>query len=400
MGPLCSVCGGGCPPSGCQKAAFQWAFGGDNNCFLYARLGGVDVQPLDMCSWLYCHETDTRLSLIPNGDNSYLQYASERDISGCNGATTEPDKIFICDLLGLGKLSCLGDVAISKDEDGKPAPQPCDVLVYSPFCGDEDCPSCHENQRDKWVNYHIPDAGNCVIEPDADGYIKVLTKDACGCIKECKTLPAGSVWHGAYGDGTPIRDGVWVDADWPSYYGSWHEDFQAGLATRFPDLFGKFDLEVDVFFRFQIVKPSAGKNVHVSASFTPYIHGDTPDLLNRICWLDSGWAIVSGTPEIPWGTNSKSGYVKRIVPKGKDMSFRCNVLLRTNSSFPNQWNTGYDGQKVTGAATALNSGLTNHSKFYDVRVFARPVVAHKVPTIYATPPANTIAGAYEPPHAV
>ena len=111
-----------------------------------------------------------------------------------------------------------------------------------------------------------------------------------------------------------------------------------------------------------------GKNVHISASFTPYIHGDTPDLLNRICWLDSGWAIVSGTPEIPWGTNSKSGYVKRIVPKGQDMSFRCNVLLRTNSSFPNQWNTGHDGQKVTGAETALNSGLTNHSKFYDVRV--------------------------------
>lgn len=196
-GPYCRTCGGGCPSTGCLKAPFIWGFDG---CFLRARLNGIDIKPLDLCKWLYCHETDTKMQLVPNGEDSYIEYYSERDINGCdNGVDSETDKIYICDLLGLGNLNCLSDVLI---ED----PQQCQLMVYSPGGVGDDCPGCDEHKKDKWTNYTIPEAA---INMQTDDVVSVnehgclvkgkITVDECltrGSTVEAYTKnPYSGLWY-------------------------------------------------------------------------------------------------------------------------------------------------------------------------------------------------------------
>ena len=167
MGPYCMTCGGGCPSTGCLKAPFEWGFEG---CFLRARFNGIDVKPLDLCKWLYCNETDTKMQLVPNGRDSYIEYYSERDINGCDtGVKTETDKIYVCDLLGLGEIGCLSDVLI---ED----PKPCQLMVYSPGGAGDDCPGCDEHKKDKWTNYTIPEVP-CLDNNTAQ--IVQVSEDGC-----------------------------------------------------------------------------------------------------------------------------------------------------------------------------------------------------------------------------
>lgn len=165
-GPYCNACGGGCPPSGCLKAPFVWGFDG---CFLRARLNGIDIKPLDLCKWLYCNETDTKMQLVPNGDDSYIEFFSERDINPCpTGVGTGTDKVYVCDLLGLGNINCLGDVIIDD-------PQPCQLMVYSPGGTGDDCPGCDEHKKDKWTNYTIPEAE---VNASTDDFV-VVSEDGC-----------------------------------------------------------------------------------------------------------------------------------------------------------------------------------------------------------------------------
>lgn len=324
MGPYCRSCGGSCPSTGCQKARFVWGFDG---CLLKARLDGIDVKPLDMCKWLYCHETDTKMSLVPNGADSYIEFHSERDINPCDGAESTTDKIYICDLLGLASIDCLGDVEIDD-------PKPCDLLVYHPFCGDADCDDCNLDKKNKWINYHIPDAGDCVIPQTSDGYYKVLIKDACGCIKECK-LPIVADNNTVI---AAVRDSLPDDPDFPWYYGIYNENaIELKLAEVAPEYFGKYDLEVDIDYGVQVVHPGAGINMNWRSLVIPYVQGETPNFLlnSYVLQDDTTTAFVSqgASLDIPWGTKSMRGHIKFIVPKGKEGYLRHEFRFRSAASY-------------------------------------------------------------------
>lgn len=357
MGPMCSTCGGGCPKSACQRARFQWGFGGDNRCFLMGRLDGVDLKPLDLCSWLYCHETDTKISLVPDGENSYIKYESERDINGCEGAETEPDRIYICDLLSLGSLSCLGDV--TNDE-----PQSCDILVYDPCCDDEACEACVGSDNvNKWKPYHIPDAGNCIMEADSDGYYHVLTKNDCGCIIECKLKDTADAVQYV------LRDSYPDDPDWPFRYGNYSENIPLLLSTHAPELFGKSDLEVTVDFAFGVGRPDSSPDVNVRSLVIPTETGGVSNILTS--------AVVNqGTTSLPWAVWEQQSSRTILVPKGKNVHLAHTVSVRSSSSYPNMLTTPHDGGFYDGVSPT-GPALANFNRLHALTVTVKAVRAHK-----------------------
>ena len=348
MRAYCRDCGGTCPPTGCLKAPFMWGFDG---CLLKARLNGIDVAPLDLCKWLYCHETDTKMQLVPNGDDSYIEYFSERDINGCEtGVKTETDKIYICDLLGLGKLSCLGDVNIDN-------PQACDLLVYHPFCGDADCDDCNIDKKNKWVNYHIPDAGTCVLEPDSEGYYHVLVKDDCGCIRECRLKNTSDAYQYV------LRDSVANDPDWPFTYLGYTENIQIELASHVPELFGKTDLEVDISYSWGIQRCALGQDTNFKSVAIPTFTGGVSDGYNN--------AIINQLVNLkPWGSWETNTSRKILVPKGKDLYLNHTVQLRdilghviTGPLSGQQWN-------------GVGQAQADSSRLHALTVTVKPVRRH------------------------
>ena len=355
MGPYCSVCGGGCPPSGCNKSRFQWGFGGDNRCFLMGRLDGVDVKPLDLCSWLYCHETDTNMRLVPNGKDSYVQYNSERDINGCNGDTAEPDRIYICDMLNLGSLSCLGDV--TEDE-----PQSCDILVFDPCCDDESCEACigSDNVK-KWKPYHIPDAGDCVMEADENGYFKVLTKSDCGCITECKFKDTGETIQYV------LRDSYPDDPDWPFRYGNYSENIPLLLSNHAAKFFGKSDLEVRIEYAFGVARPTSSPDVNVRSLVVPTQTGGVSDVMTQAI-------VLQGTTALPWAVWESQASKTILVPKGREVHLAHTVQVRSNSSYPNMFVTAHDGGSYNGVSPA-GPALANFNRLHALVITVRPTRA-------------------------
>lgn len=356
MGPMCSSCGGGCAKGSCQRGRFQWGFGGDNRCLLKGRLDGVDLTPLDLCEWLYCHETDTSMTLVPNGEDSYIQYSSERDINGCEGGDTEPDRIYICDLLNLGSIQCLEDVS------SKP-PKSCDLFVFNPSCDDEDCEACAgEDEVDKWVPYTIPDAGTCVAEPDEDGYHKVLVKDDCGCIKECKILNVGDTVQYV------LRDSYPDDPDWPFKYGNYTENIQLHLDTHAPELFGKSDLEVTIQYGFDVGRPNTSPEVNVRSIVIPTQVGGVSDVMAQAITLQ-------GTTMLPWSVWEAQASRTVLVPKGRSLYLNHSVMVRSLSSMANAFTTPYDGQEYNGVDPA-GAALANFNRLHALVVTVKPVRAH------------------------
>lgn len=356
MGLMCSTCGGGCSAGKCQRGRFQWGFGGENRCFLKGRLDGVDLTPLDLCSWLYCHETDTKMTLVPNGEDSYIQYSSERDINGCEGEETEPDRIYICDLLNLGSIQCLADVS------SKP-PKSCDLFVFNPSCDDEDCEDCAgEDQVDKWVPYTIPDAGDCVAEADAEGYFHVLTKDSCGCIKECKIKDFGDTYQYV------LRDSYPDDPDWPFTYGNYSESIDLKLAQHVPELFGKSDLEVTVQYGFGVGIPNSTPMGNIQSLAIPTQIGGVSDIVNNAI-------VLQDTTVLPWGTWEKQASRTILVPSGRGLSLEHSVIVRTQSSVPGPYITQWDGQSYDGVGPA-GSAKTHFSRLHALVVTVRATRRH------------------------
>lgn len=352
MGPYCDTCGGNrcdpCGNTGQNKADFVWGFGGENNCELRARAHCKDVRPLNLCEWLCEHETDTSMSLVPDGDNSYIRFCSERDLCGDeNPDYSNCDKIYICDLLNLGSLACLGDTCITN-------PKSCDLLVFDPCCGDPVCEACEGGG--KWTNYHIPDAGDCVVEPDADGYYRVLVKNDCGCIEECRLLPSDAVVQYV------LRDSVADDPDWPFTYGNFTEDIQIELASHVPEWFGKYDLEATIEYAYGIQHCNRGEDSNFKSIVTPTYTGGVIDTYNK--------AIVNQMNNLfPWGSWETQTSRVVTVPKGKDLYLHHEVQRRTTSSFPSIATTPYDGQSYTGSGEAM----TDSSRLHALTVTVRPI---------------------------
>ena len=299
----CDPCEKACVDTCCNNACLRWGFDG---CYLRGRCAdGTELTPLDLCSWLKVHETCTELLLVPDAsggeqNGGYMLYKNE-----CG----EEYKFWVCDFLSLASIRCLKDVWNYPDPDsGEPdAVRPCDLMVFDPDCDSDPTNPKHN----KWVPYHIPDAGNCVITPDADGYSKVLVKDDCGCIRECKLFVQQNTYEYA------LRDSWPDDPDWPFTHGSFTEVIDLQLDSRIP-MWGVTDLEVTVQYAYGIQNHGDGvtSRRNFKSIVTPTdINDPNPPLAD----IYSQAIVLQGCNLIPWGSWEWQASRSFIVPKGKKL---------------------------------------------------------------------------------
>lgn len=352
MSVACRTCGNNpCNKPTCNQAPFKWGFDG---CMLHAKVNGVSVKPLDLCKWLHCNETDTSMRLVPNGNDSYIEYRSERDINGCGDIVTAPERLYICDILSLGKLTCLGDVADK-------TPKPCDIMVFDPCCGDEGCEACMGQENvGKWTPYTIPEADDCELEPDDEGYYHVLIKDEkCGCIRECKIKNTSDTYQYV------LRDSIPNDPDWPFTYGNYNEDIPLRLSEAVPQLFGKTDLEVRIEYGFGTGHPDNTPLVNTKSTVIPQFDGGIVDAFNDAI-------VIQGTASMPWGTWEGQASRTILVPRGKNVTLKHEVRNRAQGSYPNFYTHPSDGKQYNGEGGAVN----NFSRLHALKVTVKAARTH------------------------
>lgn len=266
------------------------------------------------------YETDTKLST--SYSNKSLIYNAEKHTDIITG-----DQI--------GALINLEDL---RDTDVANADS-CDLLVFNPYC--DECGDGCKPKNAMWKHYHIPDAGECEIEVDDDGYYKVLIKDDCGCIKECRlpVMPEGSTTINY------VRDSVPDDPDFPWYYGIYNDRINLYLAQNAAQWFGKYDLEITVNYGIQVTHSTVSPNVNFRSLLVPVIE-DTSINVSMFSSTLQDQATVSAAAQIPWGTVSLRGSFQFIAPKGKDVYLHHEFRLRTVASQENYATNALDGQKV------------------------------------------------------
>jgi hypothetical protein len=297
------------------------------------------------------NETDTKLST--NYTSSALIYDAEKHQDIITGAQ----------LGSLIKMEDLRDTETSNADS-------CDLMVFNPFC--TECGDGCKPKNARWTNYHIPDAGDCEIPLDDDGYYHVLIKDDCGCIKECRlpAMPNGSVQI------SYIRDSVPDDPDYPWYYGQYNETINLHLAENAPAFFGKYDLEITVNYGIQVVHSTVSPNTNFRSLLVPVAEGSTVDPTMFASTLQAQSTVSTGTPSIPWGTVCLRGSLVFYVPKGKEAYLHHEFRLRTKESiFPSG---GYatnplDGQKVPDdIAGQVDKMLYTGSRLNALQIIVKP----------------------------
>lgn len=348
----CNKCGNDpCSCGGCQPARYSCDF-------------SIEVDPFNPYIWLLnnCGKLsrinipkipETCTSLQSNFSAASLVYNGECGQDVITGRQ-------------LGQLINLDDL---RDVDVADADS-CDLLVFDPGCA-----TCGEGCKPKpamWRKYHIPDAGDCEVEPDENGFYHVLIKDDCGCIKECKlpVVPQGSSIINY------VRDSVPDDPDFPWYYGNYNDTINLYLAQNFAQWFGKYDLEVTINYGVQCVRPSAGKNVNFRSLIVPVVEGTTPnvEMMSSILQDDCTTRNLANERVIPWGTKSMRGSFTFIVPKGKEAYLHHEFRLRTVDSSANYWiDPAYDGKKVPDEiAGQVNKMPHNASRLHALQVMVKP----------------------------
>lgn len=252
-------------------------------------------------------ETDTKLSTSYAAAS--LNYDAEKHTDIITGAQ-------------LGALINLKDL---RDTDAENA-DACDLLVYNPHCSD--CGDGCAPKDAKWTHYHIPDAGDCEIELDDEGYYHVLVKDDCGCIKECKlpVMADGSIQI------SYIRDSVPDDPDFPWYYGCYNDTINLHLRENAAAFFGKYDLEVTVNYGIQVVHSTASPNTNFRSLLVPVAEDSVVDPTMFASILQSQSTVSTTAPFIPWGTVCMRGSLVFYVPKGKEAYLHHEFRLRTKDS--------------------------------------------------------------------
>lgn len=348
----CNKCGNNpCGCGGCEPARYSCGF-------------SIQADPYDPSTWLFdfcgqlhrvkipkVYETCTNLST--NFSSASLVYNSE---CGQDIITGEQ-------LGGLINMNDLRDVESSEADS-------CDLMVWDPGCT-----ACGDGCKPKpaqWRNYHIPDAGDCEIEPDSDGYYHVLIKDDCGCIRECRlpVVPDGSSIINY------VRDSVPDDPDFPWYYGCYNDTINLYLSANFPQWFGKYDLEVTVNYGVQCVRPGAGMNVNWRSLVIPVIEGTEPNaqMMSSILQDDATTRDNSNTVMIPWGSKSMRGTFTFIAPKGKEALLHHEFRLRTKDSHAAYaLNPTYDGKKVPDdIAGSVDRMPYNASRLHALQVIVKP----------------------------
>lgn len=315
----CNKCGGSCCP-----AKYDCSF-------------NIEMSPYDEYTWIVTtcgmpHKVkipklpETCTSLSVNGTDATLVYKGECDTDIITGEQ-------------LGSIIRLNDL---KDVDAS-MPDHCSMLVFDPFCAE--CGDGCTSPADMWKPYSIPDAGDCVIPLDEDGYYKVLVKDDCGCIKECR-LPAKPDDEDKI---IYLRDSTPEDPDYPWYYGIYNEKINLYLAKNVPKWFGKYDLEITVNYDVQVILSYKCKNTNYRSLVVPCVEGQRGDaaydssiLQGQSTWEDK----ISPMRGTPWGTVTQRSSITFVVPKGKEAYLHHEFRLRSAESFPKYVESPLDGQKV------------------------------------------------------
>lgn len=297
------------------------------------------------------NETDTKLST--SFTNKSLIYNAEKHKDIITGDQ-------------LGSLINLEDL---RDVDATNADS-CDLLVFNPYCGD--CGDGCKPKNARWKAYHIPDAGDCEMEPDEDGYYKILKKNDCGCIEECRlpVVPTGMIAINY------VRDSVPDDPDFPWYYGCYNDAINLHLAQNAERYFGKYDLEVTINYGVQVILSDKCKNVNFRSLVVPVVSGTPVNVEKEASILQGFSGFSTSTPEIPWGSQAMRGSFTFIVPKGKEAYLHHEFRLRSVSSFPNYYlNATYDGVRVPDEiASQVNDLPWNASRLNALQVIVKPTM--------------------------
>lgn len=347
----CSTCGANpCSCGGCKPARYS--------------CGDISIMPnpFDASIWNITlngattkvkipkiNETDTKLST--NYTSSSLIYNAERHTDIITGAQ-------------LGQLINLEDL---RDTDTINADS-CDLLVYNPYCSD--CGDGCKPKNAMWKNYHIPDAGDCELELDEEGYYHVLVKDDCGCIKECRlpVMADGSIAI------SYIRDSVPDDPDFPWYYGIYNDTINLHLAENAPTFFGKYDLEVTVNYGIQVAHSTVAPNTNFRSLLVPVAEDSEIDATMFSSILqDQSTTHHTDAPYIPWGTVCLRGSLVFYVPKGKEASLHHEFRLRTKDSAAQYATNPLDGQKVPDdIAGQIDQMLYTASRLNALQIVVKP----------------------------
>ena len=206
------------------------------------------------------------------------------------------------------------------------------------------------------------------MEPDEDGYYKVLKKNDCGCIEECRmpVMPAGMVALNY------PRDSVPDDPDFPWYYGCYNDKINLHLQDNAPRYFGKYDLKVTVNYGVQAIKSDRFNfNYNWRSLVVPVIDGE-PINTEKEAVILQNWGMASIPTDIPWGTSSLRASFSFLVPKGKEAYLHHEMRIRTMASFPNYYTGSWDGQKVPDAEATLNNVLHPATRLHALQVIIEP----------------------------
>ena len=347
----CSSCGSNpCSCGGCKPAKYGCDF-------------NIMANPFDPSIWNVTingattrvkipkiNETDTKLST--NYTSASLIYNAEKHTDTITGEQ----------LGALIKLEDLRDTEASSADS-------CDLLVYNPYCSD--CGDGCAPKNARWTNYHIPDAGDCEMEPDDDGYYRVLTKNDCGCIVECRMPVAASEMTAI----NYVRDSVPDDPDFPWYYGCYNDTINLYLAQNASKYFGKYAMKVTVNYGIQAILSQYCPNYNFRSLIVPVVEGEEIDVTIEACTLQGFCGFKEdGDRSIPWGTQSLRGSFTFIVPKGKEAHLYHEYRVRTMSSFPNYYTGAWDGQKVPDAEATLDNALHPASRLHALQVIIEPTM--------------------------
>lgn len=295
------------------------------------------------------NETDTKLST--NYTSSALIYNAEKHTDTITGTQ-------------LGQLIRVEDLRDTETANA----DSCDLMVYNPHC--DECGDGCKPKNARWRNYHIPDAGDCELELDDEGYYHVLVKDDCGCIKECKlpVMADGSIAI------SYIRDSVPDDPDFPWYYGIYNDTINLHLRENASAFFGKYDLEVTVNYGIQVVHSTVSPNTNFRSLLVPVAEGSTvdPTMFSSIL-QDQSTVSFSSQPYLPWGTVCLRGSLVFYVPKGKEAYLHHEFRLRTHDSHAQYATNALDGQKVPDdVAGQIDRMLYTASRLNALQIIVKP----------------------------
>ena len=347
--------------SGCKPARYDCMF-------------DIQVSPYDPWTWLFTWNGMTKKIKVPGLDMTETDTHLKIDNSGATltyNAEKHTDVITGEQLGGIIRVEDLRDTDTANADS-------CDLFVFDPYCS-----SCGDGCRPasaRWRNYHIPDAGECVMEVDNDGYYKVLIKDDCGCIKECRlpVMPEGSTTINY------VRDSVPDDPDYPFYYGAYNDRINLYLAQNAPQWFGKYDLEITVNYGIQVFHSTASPNTNFRSLMVPVVADSAVDVSHFSSILQNQSTVLLTSPYIPWGTISMRGSFQFIAPKGKEVYLHHEFRLR-GAPHPDQYLTNpLDGQRVPDdVASHIDRGLYTMSRLNALQVIVKPTrgIARLNPTV-------------------